>query len=214
MFKTELLDYPKPEGQPQHGILSSSDAGAAHGAFPLQIAPLEGMGLSALPQISRDRNANLNDLTSGLTGASGRPRRVPGERDDGEGSTEPHAKLVSPDGPSGNETGRLEDGRLIELERQNMHAAKRHLSKTHFVKTERDRRIAQLTGDLVQKSGLLEQAEKEKRGARLELRELQAKLDESLLSHDHALKQAEANAAEEKERAGLELRKLQAKLDE
>jgi DNA repair exonuclease SbcCD ATPase subunit len=40
----------------------------------------------------------------------------------------------------------------------------------------------------------------------LELRELQAKLDESL--------QSEANAAEEKRRAGLELRELQAKLDE
>jgi low affinity Fe/Cu permease len=40
--------------------------------------------------------------------------------------------------------------------------------------------------------------------------QLQAKLDESLLSHDHALEQA----AEEKKRAGLELRQLQAKLDE
>jgi hypothetical protein len=128
-------------------------------------------------------------------GATGRPRRVRGEDDDGEGSTKHHGKLMARDTPSGNGTGQLEDGRLIELERQ--------------------RRIAQLTDDLALKSALLEQAAEEKKRARLELRELQAKLDESLLSHDHALKQAEANAAaEEKKRAGLELRKLQAKLDE
>ena len=160
------------------------------------------MGRSALPRISRDRNPNSNDLTSRLTGASGRPRgprRVPGERDDGEGSMEPHAKLVAPDAPSGKEIARLEDGRLIELERQ--------LSETLVAKTERDRRIAQLTDDLTQKSALLEQAEKEKKRARLEL-------DELLLSRDHGLKQAEANATEEKVRVGLELRKLQAKLDE
>jgi hypothetical protein len=38
-------------------------------------------------------------------------------------------------------------------------------------KTERDQRIAQLTDDLAQKSALLERAKKEKKGARLELRE-------------------------------------------
>ena len=42
---------------------------------------------------------------------------------------------------------------------------------------------------------------------------MQAILDESLLSRDHALEQAEAKAAEEKRRAGLEQRWLQAKLD-
>ena len=50
----------------------------------------------------------------------------------------------------------------------------------------------------------------------MELRKLQAKLvalDESLLSRDHVLQQAEAKIAEEKERAGLELHKLQVKLD-
>ncbi|KAN0116249.1 hypothetical protein V8E52_006074 [Russula decolorans] len=46
--------------------------------------------------------------------------------------------------------------------------------------------------------------------ARLEQRELQAKLGELLLSRD----QAEANTKEEKKRAGLELRELQTKLDE
>jgi hypothetical protein len=104
----------------------------------------------------------------------------------------------------------LEDGRLIELERQ--------LLETLVAKTERDQRIAELTDKLALKSVLLEQTEanstEERKRAGLELRELQAKLDESLLSRDHALEQAEANAAEAKKRAGLELRELQAKLDE
>jgi hypothetical protein len=54
----------------------------------------------------------------------------------------------------------------------------------------------------------------EKKRAELELRGLQAQLDDLLLSRDLALEQAEANAAEERERAALELRELQAKLDE
>ena len=188
-------------------MFSSSDAGEVHGAFPFQIAPSEDMGRSALPQSSRDRNPNLNDLTPRFTGASGRPRRVPGEGDDGEGSMEHHARLVAPGAPSGKDIARLEDGRLIELERQ--------LSETPVAKIERDQLIVQLTQDLALKSALLEEAAEEKGRARLELRELQAKLDESLLSRDHALKQAEANAAaEEKKLAGLELRKLQVMLDE
>ena len=91
----------------------------------------------------------------------------------------------------------------------------RQLSETLVAKTERDRRIAQLTDELALKSALLEQAQaneaKVEERAGLELRELQAKLDESLLSHDLALQQAEANAAEDKKRA---LRELQTKLDE
>jgi hypothetical protein len=133
--------------------------------------------------------------------ASGRPRRVPEEDDNGEGSTEHHAKLVGPDAPSGREIARLEDGRLIELERQ--------LSETLAAQTERDRRIAQLTDQLAQKNALLERAEvnvvKAKKHARLEQRELQMKLDESLLSRDQLANQSKANAAEEKKRAGLEL---------
>jgi hypothetical protein len=136
--------------------------------------------------MTREQYLSQNSLPSRPTGASGRPRRVP------------------------EEIARLEDGRLIELERQ--------LSETLVAKTERDRRIAQLTDELTVKSALLEQAEanaaKVGRHAGLELRELQAKLDESLLSRDHALEQAEANAAEEKKRAGLGLHELQAKLDE
>jgi chromosome segregation ATPase len=130
--------------------------------------------------------------------------RVPEGDDDGGGSTEHHA---NPDVPSRKEIAQLEDERLIELERQ--------LSETLVAKTERDQRIAQLTDDLALKSALLEQAAEEKKRARLELRELQAKLDELLLSRDHALKQAEANAAaEEMKRSGLELRGLQAQVDD
>ncbi|KAF8499855.1 hypothetical protein F5888DRAFT_1888794 [Russula emetica] len=228
-FETELLIFPKSDsdivkhskktiqpaqkvsaghptqGQPQHEILSSSDAGGAHGAFPSQIATSEDMGRPASPQITLERNPSLNGLPSRPTGASGRPSRVPEEDDDGEGSTEHHGKLVVPDAPSGKELARLEDGRLIELERQ--------LSKTLVAKTERDLRISQLTDELALKSALLEQAAEEKKCARLELCKLQAKLDELLLSRDYALEQAEANA-EEKKRAGLKLRELQAKLDE
>jgi hypothetical protein len=67
------------------------------------------------------------------------------------------------------------------------------------------------TTELVGKSSassLLAQAAEEKKRAGLELRDLQAKLDEFLLSRE----QAEANAAEEKRRAGLEQREVQAKL--
>ena len=113
--------------------------------------------------------------------------------------TEHHAKLVAPDAPSGKEIAWLEDGRHIELERQ--------LSEALVAKTERDRRIAQLSDELARKSALLEQAAEEKKHAQ---RELQAKHDELLLSRE----QAEADVAEAKKRAGLEQRELQTKLDE
>jgi len=83
-------------------------------------------------------------------------------------------------------------------------------SETFVAKTERDRRIAQLTDELALKSALLKQVAEEKKHARLEVHELQAKLDESLLSRDRA----EADAAEAKKRAGLMQRGLQARLDE
>jgi hypothetical protein len=80
-----------------------------------QMATSQDMGRSASPQITRKRNPGL---PSRPTGESSRPRRVPGEDNDGGGSTKRHAKLVAPDAPSGKETARLEDGRLIKLERQ------------------------------------------------------------------------------------------------
>ena len=124
----------------------------------------------------------MNGLPSRPTVASGRPKRVPDDDDDGESPTKHHAKLMTPDAPSGKEIARLE-GRIIELERQ--------LSETLVAKTERDRRIAQLADELAQKSGLLEQAVEEKERAVLAQRGLQAKLDESLLSRDRALEQAQ-----------------------
>ena len=183
-FKTELLNYPKPKGQPQHGIFSSSDAGAAYGP---------------------------NDLTPLLPGMNDEPRRVLKEDDHSEnkGAAEDLAKLVAPDASSEKEIGRLGHERIADLERL--------LPETLAAQTERDRHAAQLTDELSQKSALLEQAEanaaEAKERAGVELRELRAKLDESLLSRDHALEKV-ANATEEKERAGVELRELRAKLDE
>jgi DNA repair exonuclease SbcCD ATPase subunit len=228
MFETELLVHQKPDsntvkhsekstqlaqklstgyptqGQPQHGISSSSDVGAAHGASPLQMATSEDMGRAA--QITHERNPSLNGLPSQPAGVDDKPRCVPQEDNDSESSKEHLAKLVTPDTSSEKEVVWLELERLIELERE--------LLAMRAGKAERDRRIAQLTDQLVQKSALLEQAEanvaEAKKRAGLEQRELQAKLDELLLSRDRA----EANAAEAKKRAGLEQRELQAKLDE
>lgn len=136
-----------------------------------------------------------------------KPRRVPQEDD--ESSADHLAKLVAPDTSSEKEVISLEHERLIELERQ--------LLAMRAAQTERDGRIAQLTDQLVRKSALLEQAEanvaEAKKRAGLDQRELQAKVDELLLSRDRA----EANAAEAKKRAGLvrlEQCELQSKLDE
>ena len=209
---------PSTQGQSHQPSSYSSDAHAAHGGSPFRKATPKEQDNSSAQQITREQNPTVNGLPSRSTGASGRPRRVLEEDDDRKGSTQHHAKLVTPNAPSGRETARLEDGRLIELERQ--------LSETLAVKTERDRRIAQLTDGLALKSALLEQAEANataaaegKKNAELELRELQAKLDELLLSRAHALQQAEANAAaaaaaEAKKNAELEIRELQAKHDE
>jgi hypothetical protein len=175
------------------------------------------MGPSASPQITRERNPSLNGLPSRSTGASGRPRRVPEEEDDGEGSTERHAKprVVGPDSPSGKEIARLH-GYLVELERQ--------LSETLVAKNERDRHIAQLTDELALKSALLERAEvnaaEAKKRAALEQRELQAKFGALLLTRDQALEQAQSalqkatfRAAEANERSQRELTEVHIKLE-
>jgi hypothetical protein len=115
------------------------------------------------------------------------------------------------DAPSGKEISRLEHGRLIELERQ--------LSETLVAKTEQDRRIAQLTDELALKSALLEQAAEEKKRAGLELRELKAKLDESLLSRDYASERTQSApqkascAAEAKEQTQRESTEMRAELE-
>ena len=144
--------------------------------------------------------------------ASSRPRRVPEEGDGGEGSTEHHANFVGPDAPSGQENARLEDGRLIELERQ--------LSEMRDAKTKRDQRIAQLTDELERKSNLLVWAEanaaEANRRAGREQRELQAKLDESLLSRDRTREQVQSatfRGAKANERSQRELAEVRAKLE-
>ena len=178
------------QGQPLR-IFSSSDTGAAHGAFSSQMA------------ISED------------TGVDDKPRRVPQEDDDSESSAEHLAKPVSPD-TSEKEFVSLEHERLVQLERQ--------LLAMCAAQTERDRRIAQLTDQLVQNSALLEQAEanaaEENNRAGLEQRELQAKLDEFLLSRDKALEQgqsvlqeATSCAAEANRRSQRELAEVHAKLE-
>ena len=145
-----------------------------------------------------------------------KPRCVPQEDDDSENSTEHLAKPVSPDTSSGKEVVSLEHERLVELERQ--------LLAMCAVQTERDRRIAQLTDELVQNSALLEQAEanvaEEKNRAGLEQRELQAKLDDFLLSRDKALEQSQSAlqeatscAAETSQRSRRELAEVHAKLE-
>jgi chromosome segregation ATPase len=185
------------QGQPQRPAFSSSDSDvyAEHCTSPFQKATPGELDHTASLRITRDRTPDPNDLP----GINDKPRRVLGEDGDSEGSTEHHAKLVAPDTSSSEEAAGVEYERIADLERQ--------LSETLAER-------AQLTDQLAQKSALLEQAEANaaevKKRAGLEQRDLQAKLDELLLSRD----QVEASAAEVKKLAGLEQRELQAKLDE
>ena len=82
---------------------------------------------------------------------------------------------------------------------------------------ERDRHIAQLTNQLVQKSTLLEQAEanaaEAKKRAGLEQRGLQAKLDKMMLFHGHEQRNLQAKFDELLLSRDQEQRDLQAKLD-
>jgi hypothetical protein len=142
---------------------------------------------------------------------NGKPRRVLMEDDDSEGSREHHAKLVAPDA-SMKEAAPLEHEHI---------AFERQLSETL---AERDRHIAQITDRLAQKSVLLEQAEANaaevKKRAGLKQRELQAKLDDLLLSRDQALEHAQSasqkatfGTIEANERSQQELAEVHAKLE-
>ena len=195
-FETEFLIYPKPDSNT-----------VEHSEKTNQLAQKTSTGRSTHGQPQQptfspsDSDVYLEHCTSSFQKAT------PGEWDhDIEGSTERLTELVAPYASSEKEVARLEHERIADLEQQ--------LLETMAVQTERDRRIAQLTDQLAQKSTLLERAEvnavEAKKHARMEQRELQAKLGELLLSRD----QAEANAKEEKKRAGLEQRELQEKLDE
>ena len=176
------------------------------------------MGRPASPQITRELNLSWNDLPSQPIepmGVDDKPTCVPKKDNDSKNSTEHLAKLMAPDTSSEEEVAWLGHGRLIELERQ--------LLTMHAVQTERDRRISQLTDQLVQKSALVEQAEANaasvKMRAGLEQRDLQAKLDEMLLSRDQALEQVQSalqqatfRAAEANEQSQRELAEAHAKL--
>ena len=151
--------------------------------------------------ITRDRTPDPNDLPSLPPGINDKTRRVLGEEDDIEGSTEHHAKLVALDA-SEKEAARSEHERIADLERQ--------LSE---MLAER----AQLTDQLVQKSALLEQAEanavQARKRAGLEQRELHAKLDELLQSRDKSLEQAQNALQKANERSQQELAEVHAKLE-
>ena len=123
-----------------------------------------------------------------------KPRHVP-EDNVSEGSTEYQAKFVAP---------HSEEVTRLELERQ--------LSVLLATQTERDQLIARQTDELAKQSALLEQAEADSKRAGLELREhadrllmqtslmeqrdvelvdMQAKLDELVVSHDQQVGQYE-----------------------
>jgi chromosome segregation ATPase len=184
------------QGQPQQPAFSSSDSDvhAEHCTSPFQKATPGELDHAASLRITRDRTPDPNDLPSLLSGINDKPRRVLGEDDDSEGSAEHDAKLVAPNA-SEKEAARSEDERIADLERQ--------LSETLAER-------AQLTDQLAEKRALLEQAEANVAQAKIRAHDLQAKVDELLLSRD----QAEANAAQVKKRAGSEQRELQAKFDE
>ncbi len=175
------------QDQPQHPTFSSSNAEATHSAS-FRTATPEELGRPASPLTTHEGNPSPDGLPPHSTGVNGKQRRVLDNDDDGEGSTEYLAKFAAPGASSQGEVARLEDERLADFERQ--------LSETVAAKTERDRRIAQLTDELALKSVLLEQAEANAAEARkrsgLELRELQVKLDQMQLSRDHALEQAQS----------------------
>ena len=185
------LTGPPTKGQPQ---LPNSSPSEAHAASRLQNTTPAVSGCPASLQITHERNP----------GPNGKPRRVL-DGDVSGGSTEYHVKFATPHSTSG--------VTRLELERQ--------LSVSLAVQTERGRRIAQLTDELALKSALLEQAEasavEAARRAGPGLREytddrrpmrtslvkrrdvepvdMQAKLDEVLLSHNQHIGQYEEELA-------------------
>ncbi len=190
------------QGQPHKRTSSSSDAHAVHSGSSFQRAtPEEELDHRASLRITRERKASSNDLPSQPPGVNNKPRDIAKEDDDSECSTGHHAKLVPPKVPPKKEIARLEDERLIELERK--------LSAMLAAQTERDMRVAQLTDELAQNSALLKQSEanavEAKKRAGLEQREMQAKLDELLSRATEANEWSQQELAEV--RAELEARK-------
>ena len=146
-------------------------------------------------KIAREKNRVSNNLPSLLPGVND-SRHFPEEGDDSECSADHHGKFVAPDVSSEKESARLEHERIADLERQ--------LSETIAAQTERDRRIAQLSEQLAQKSALLEQAEanaaEAKKRARWELRELQTEHLRKLEQTQSALQKATSRAGDAEER--------------
>jgi DNA repair exonuclease SbcCD ATPase subunit len=206
---------PTIRGQP-HQPSTSSDAHATHDDSSFQRATREELDHPTSQQITHERNTSLNGLPSQSMDVNDKPRCVPLEDDDdSDGSTEQFVNLVTPNTSSEEEIAQLEHQRIADLERQ--------LSETLAMQTERDRHITQLTDQLVQKGTLLEQAEanamEAKKRAGLEQRELQAKLDELMLSHSQALEQAQSasrkatfRTTEANERSQQELAEVHTKL--
>ena len=133
----------------------------------------------------------------------------------------------SPNGLPSPPTGVGDKPRCIPREDDDNASSTEHVVTLEMraAQTERDRRIAQLNDQLVQKSALLEQAEanaaEAMKRAGLEKRELQAKLGEMLLSRDQALEQAQsalrttsrAAVTEEPSQLERELAEVRAKLN-
>jgi hypothetical protein len=164
-------------------------------------------------QITHERTPSPNGQPLELTGVNSKPRRVP-EDDVSEGSTEYHGKFAAPHSSSEGDVTRL------ELERQ--------LSVLLAAQTERDQRIARLTALLEQAEANAAEAAKraglelrghadrlimqtslvEQRDA--ELVDLQARLDELLLSRDrhHEKELADVRAKLEAKECELETVRL------
>ena len=197
----KLSRGPLTQKQLQNPECSSSEA---RGASRLQNAAPAVSGRAASLEITHERNPSRNDQPLGLAGVNSQPRRF--TKDDvSEGPTE-QAKFAAPHFSSEGGVSKL------ELERQQ--------SESLAAQAERDQRIARLTDELALKSALLEQAEAnaaeaakhaglelpsyadrplmqtslvEQRDA--DLVDMQARLDELLLSHDRQIGKYEKELA-------------------
>ena len=197
--------------QPLYLAPSSSEA---HSASRLQYATLAVSGRPAPMQVTRGRNPGPNDRPLELTGVNSIPRRVL-EDNVSEGSTGYHAKCAAPHSSS--------EGEIASLEYEYIMRPERQLSASPTAITERDQQIAQLAAKLALKCALLEQAEANAAEAveaakragleireqadqlliqtslakqrEVELRYMQAKLDELLQSRDQQIGQHEKDLA-------------------
>ena len=87
---------PSIQGQTQQPTfsLSDSDVHPEHGNSSLEEATPGELDHPDSLQTARERNRGSNDLPSLLPGMNDKPRRVPEDNNDNEGSTKHHRKLV------------------------------------------------------------------------------------------------------------------------